>query len=228
MDLTYTGGNAYWDKDGGALSVDNSTPTDRVTWTAPESAGSVTITAVPTDPDEGDKTITFEVVEPSQPRVARKGNTDFKHHKGRPDIGMTCFYLLPPDDVCFYRVEILEEECNADDTGCYEAIPEKGHSPNQNPAPGVLNVVKDYGTLVGADDSAYSGDPGGAAPFEPGHRVWNISVKYHVVGTQSWKYFGNLVEQRITLADDFQTLTCQKGDYSTASARVIQVDSDDC
>lgn len=74
----------------------------------------------------------------------------------------------------------------------------------------------------------YSGDPGTSAPFEPGHRVWNIPVKYRVVGTESWKNFGNPVEQKITLADDFQTLTCEKGEYSTAMARVIKVDDDNC
>lgn len=214
VDLTFSLGSATWTPPssgsllpygGGSLS---STSGPKVTYTAPERADSVTISATGSGCTAS---ITFTVVEPSGARRKQKPGTNLKHDVDRPSIGIKTDLYVLPDDVCFYNIEYRELEATAVTSGVYDHAPLKGagHLPNPNFLPFTKTVEAGLGTKVNSDgDQAFSGDPGTDAPFAPGSVSLDIPYVFRVAGGPEKKF--DTVQQIHTLAADGKTLTVSK------------------
>lgn len=214
--LTFSDGNASWSTSGGTLSPPSGN-VNSVTWTAPNGAAqSITITAQGTDCSA---TISFQVVQPTSRKQIQQPPTNVIHTHNEPDSGMYMEIFLVPDDVCFYNVEIIEEECNATDTGVYALMTDKGHHPSTIPTQGTMTVASGLGTLLAGIDKIYSGYPGTPPPFAPGSRTWKIPFNFRVIGTTAWTFVQNTTQLH-TLAADGQTLQCSKAGGSSPQFKV--------
>ena len=212
MSLSLSFGDAYWDKSDGSLDVDSGDLEIGATWTAPERGNSsVTITA--DSPDYGTKTITFEVVEPSEIRQVTLNPPVLGHHLNRPDFGMLTSVYVWPDDVCFYAITVQELETTASADGVYLRWNGSGHSPT-GPAGCTDEILQGYGTKVNvAYDRAYILDPGvpGPPPYEPGIAILLIPIQFRVGGDDSWKTIAQNLLQFHRLELGGLTLACYKG-----------------
>lgn len=187
--------------------------TDVNWWTAPP-RGKPLVTITATN-DQCTKSIFPMVVEPYDFQMRRNDAYPMIHRVNTPSVGMRLNIYLLPDDVSFFNVETIEEECGADDTGIYQYMTDKGHYPTTIPIPYSMEVVSGLGTKASWPwvDRIYSGFPGGMPPpygdSDPGSRIWDIPSGFRVVGTQEW-VFVKQVRQQHTLAADKVTLTCTK------------------
>jgi len=157
-------------------------------------------------------TITFTIIEPSS--VAMRRTSAVEHAQNRPDIGMRTAIWLGPDTVNFYNIQYREVDVACTATGVYAPFAGVGH----DAAPATLSmqtaVVAGRGTRAWATDHVYSGDPGTAAPFAPGHETFNIPYEFRVFGG-SFKRFAR-ARQRCRLAADADSLSASKvGAYAS-------------
>ncbi len=202
--LTYTGGNTTWSTTGGTLSA---TTGPRVWLTAPDTAGSITVTA-------GSATIVFTVIAPSGVVMDRRGA--MQHDKGYPNSGIRMRPYLAPDSVNFYNIVYHEMDVNGVPTpGEYSCNPfSKGHCKAGGggvPCPdlGVTNnVVSGKGTETKWDDCAYSGWCTNTPPFAPGSVSLSIPHEYKVGGGSAHPFAP--VSQVHTVEADGNTLTTTK------------------
>jgi hypothetical protein len=158
--LTYSLGAATWtmsppDPEGGSLS---STSGASVTYTAPDRATSVTITATG---GGCTKTITLTIVEPSSIRMERRPGTRGNHTINTASVGFIADIYVLPADVSFEHCSYLESEVDAVGTGCFQqfyANNHVGHHPNTSPIPIGPPVSDTSGSKVnGFDKIAASG-----------------------------------------------------------------------
>lgn len=194
--LTVTGNPATWSKSGDGTLSPNSGTQASVTFTAGESAGSVTITATGSG-CSCSNSITFTVVEPSSWKMKRKSGTNLKHTNGRPDCGWTGSMYIQPTDVNFYRVETREMDSQAVTTGSYGVFNNVWHGnyPLPDRASSWLSVGSHTdadGSKVNMIDNIYSGDPAAAAnpappatppPFVVGTMYFSIVFQWRVTGS---------------------------------------------
>jgi hypothetical protein len=156
---------------------------------------------------EGAAQVIFQVIAPSGILMKRLST---RHAQGWPDIGMEAEVFLAPDEVCFYRLGIREDDVPAQDQGCYGFIVDKSHHPNPNPVFFVDIVDAGFGTLCQINDTPWSGAVELIPPVPRwGIRVWDIPV-YYVVGTGTLETHLENLEQRHQLALDGETLSCKK------------------
>ena len=214
VNLTFSHGSANWTTTGGRLSA---TSGSTVVFTAPDRAASITVTATATSV-RCNPTITFTVIEPSGISQQQTAGTKVKHTKNKPDSGMKMDIYMLPDNVCFYNVESIELDANANDNGTYTGISDKSHHPSTDPTTNSMTVVAGLGTKAGAVDQAYSGYPAGRPPFTPGTRTWSIPTNFRV-GSGAWKLITNVTQQH-TLAGDGTSLTTTKAGGSSPTVQV--------
>jgi len=162
-----------------------------VSFTAGDTAGSVTITATGSGCS---CTITCTVVEPSGWTMIRQQSTNLQHTHGRPDCGWKGMTFFHPDDVNFYRVEDREKDSQAVATGSYLSFHGVWHGtyPPPDRVSGWFPLVRHTagGTTDDAPDEIYSGDPGAgdtgaATPFTPGKMHFPITLQWRVVGSSN-------------------------------------------
>jgi hypothetical protein len=189
IELTVSPGPATWEITSGTGKLSPKSGT-KVTYTADDKAGSVTITA--TKPDCS-CTIILTIVEPSSWTMKRQPSTNLKHTNGRPDCGWKGIMYVHPDDVNFYRVETREKDSQAVATGSYATF--NGVKHGNYPPPDNASVwfaitrhSETDGSTDDAPDDIYSGDPGtgatGAAPpFKIGKMHFPITIQWRVAGS---------------------------------------------
>jgi hypothetical protein len=185
--VTYSLGAATWTAAGGGTF--SATEGATVTFTAPNTAGSVTLTATGGGCTQ---TITFTVVEPNGVRMHKKFNAGhIQHTANMPDIGTLCNIFLAPADVNFHRVQFLELEIGQTATGVYACLNGSGHGPNPNGLGATTHVNAGVGTFMAATDHVYSGHCGVA----------------YVAGTTGTEHFAIPWQWRVGGAGAFKTFT---------------------
>jgi hypothetical protein len=209
VDLTHPTGSVMWSATAGTLSARTGAT---VRLTAPDTTQTVTVTG-------GGDTIDFTVLAPSGVHMDRYPGTGIRHTQTLPDSGIQTLPFLLPDNVNFYNIRYHEVDSAATASGHWTCQIGDGHDPH--PATLTLSdtVVAGKGTQANAQDSAYSGHCGSAAPLTPGHKTWVIPYEY-IVGTGSFIRFV-AVTQVHTLAADRSTCNSDKagahGDTTVAS-----------
>jgi hypothetical protein len=207
--LEYTQGSTTWATTGGKLS---STVGSKVRLDAPETAGTITVTA-------GTASVSFAVLAPSQIFMDRRGG--MKHTKNFPDSGIRVRPHLLPDTVNFYRVIYHEMDVAFTTTGgSYSCNPgKKGHCGKGGggvPCDDLLvsnKVVAGKGTETLRDDCAYSGHCGPGVPLAAATLTGNIPHEYKIVGGSAFHPFLPVLQQH-TLAADLSTLATTKASAS--------------
>jgi type VI secretion system secreted protein VgrG len=206
--LTVNPGPASWTVSGGngTLSPSSGSNTS-ITYTAGDSAGTVTITA------HGPNctcTIVFTVVEPSNWTMKRKLNTNLFHRAGIPECGWKGEAYIHPNDVNFYRVEVREKDSKGVTTGSFhpfEGIYHGNYPPPDRVSPWFpLPTHTDTdGTKADLVDTIYSGYPGSASvgavpPFHPGTLYFPMVWQWRV-GTGATKSFPQVRQEHEISAD---------------------------
>ena len=152
---TFSLGNATWSLSGvGKLSVFSGGAAQSVTYTAPDTAGTATLTATGSGCTDS---IKFTIVAPSEVNMVRI--SDVEHNQETTDIGMWLSWYIGPDDVSFYNIQVHEVNCMPTSSGVYSCITE-GHSDNPATvsAETPTTVVPGKGTKMHVKDHHYSGD----------------------------------------------------------------------
>jgi hypothetical protein len=207
--LYFTGGGASWTATAGSLEINPPETGQWNNWTAPASAGSVTITA---QGEHSSATITFTVVEPSDIKMMPSQGYDLKHHYNEADLGERTDIYFMPDDVNFYAVVWRERDCpRIIDGGVYLYVPGVGHQPNPNPIQCSTIVKEGWGTYAGYD-RIYSGRPvNPPVPYQPSNMYLDIPWRFKTVDGLLWSQFKfSPVRQTHTLAKDGTSLFVRK------------------
>ena len=197
--LTVTPGPATWAiTSGGGTLNPNSGSHSSITYTADDTAGSVTITASGAGCS---CTITFSVVEPSHWTMKRRAGTNLGHTHNRPDCSWFGTMLIHPNDVNFYRIETRELNSTITVSGSYSPFAGLKHQGSTQTESAFFAVIKhsdSEGSEVGLSDNIATGDPGptatgavappgaapptGAAPpFTPGTHFFPITWQWRVL-----------------------------------------------
>jgi len=132
VDVTFSLGAATWtfSPNEGMLS---STSGSTVTYTAPDRASTVIITATG---GGCSCSITFHIIEPSGIRMVRQPGTQRKHTFHRASTGFIADIYFLPETVSFEHCSYVESDVDAVGTGCFQqyfANNSVGHHPNPNP-----------------------------------------------------------------------------------------------
>lgn len=178
------------------------------TFTAGDTAGSVTITATCADCT---CTITFSVVEPANWTMKRQPGTNLKHTAGRPDCGWKGIAYIHPNDVNFYRVETREKDSKYVGTGSYASYNGDYHGNYDPPErasdwfPLTRHSEAD-GSTDDTPDSIYTGLPsaaqtGNAPPFKVGAGHFPITWQWRVVGKAKIHDFPTVRQEDEIFAD---------------------------
>ena len=214
--LTYSCGSATWSKSGGGTL--SSTSGASVTFTAPDRAGSVTITATGSGCT---KSITLTIVEPSGLVMRRASGSGVRHTTGRPEAGFRATPHFQPADVSFYNIETREQDVAAVASGAYSVWSGIGHSPNSSFISSGT-AVAGVGTPMNGVDNIYSGDPGGSPPFAPGVLTFNIPWEFRV-GAGTPKVFATVQHRQsinaagdVTISKGGVSVTARRGDPTTS------------
>lgn len=200
--LTYSLGSATWTITSGTGTL---SPTSGVqtTFTAGDTAGSVTITA--TDSAGCSATIMFNVVEPSNWTMKRRVGSNVGHTNGRPTCSWFGTMKIHPNDVNFYRVETRELNSTISVSGSYNVpgwVGLKHQGPTQTESNffsiPITSHTEAEGSEVAMEDNIDTGDPGPAAtgaapPFTPGRHSFPITWQWKVLGGTTIR---NFPEQR--------------------------------
>ena len=188
--LTVNPGPATWAITSGTGSLNPSRGSHTtVTYTASDTAGSVTITAK----GKGCTcTITLTVVAPSSWTNKRKAGTNLRHKQYRPDCGWKGIVYVHPDDVNFYNIEVREKDSQYIGNNSYKSYNGDWHG--RYPLPDrvgpwipIVSHTDADGSGYGGADKIYTGDPGAAVtgaapPFKVGDGYFPI-VRQWRVGT---------------------------------------------
>lgn len=193
--LTVSPGPAIWSKSGGGKFSPSSGSHSKVTYTAGDTAESVTITATTSDCS---CTISLTVVKPSSWSMKRKSGTNLKHQNGRPECGWKGILYVHPNDVNFYNIKVREKDSKYVTTGSYRTFNNVWHGnyPPPDRVSAWISIIGHSsidGSNWGGVDTIYSGDSGSAAtgttpPFTVGTGYFPITIQWKV-GSGSAKNF---------------------------------------
>jgi hypothetical protein len=180
----------------------------RVKFTAPDTAGIVTITA-------GGASVNFDVIAPKDVLMTREPG--YRHNQDAPNFGIKTQPYLLPDNVNFHHVTYHEKDVVgvATNPGVYACNPSaNGHCGKGGTGDCgdlAMNdvVVAGKGTRAKKMDCVYSGQCGTPPPDIPGSLVLTIPYEYKV-GASGTYYPIKDVIQHHTLEADSVTLTADK------------------
>lgn len=197
IELTIDSGSATWAITSGKGKIIPAGNKSKVTFTADETAGNVTITA---NSSCCQCNVSFTVVEPAGWSMKRKLGTNLKHKNGRPDCGWYGTIYVQPNDVNFYNVKIREKDSSYKGTGSYIGYngDKHGNYPGPEFASAWLSLTKHSianGTEMAGKDDIYTGDPGSgvtgtAPPFNVGAGYFPIIFQWKVGASGSLNNFG--------------------------------------
>jgi hypothetical protein len=183
--VTYSLGAATWTKagDGDMSSTSGAT----ITFTAPNTAGTTTLTATGSGCT---KDIAFTIVAPASVHMTRLHPGQVEHNQTYANIGMLTNIYLGPEDVNFHRVETLEEDVACIANGVYACRNGDGHHPNPDGLPALTEVVAGRGTKMYGRDHIYSGCcPDPCSPWvapQTGSEHYPIPWKWRVGTAGAW------------------------------------------
>ncbi|HTX39060.1 MAG TPA: hypothetical protein VME43_28745 [Bryobacteraceae bacterium] len=167
-----------------------------VTYTAPDRANTVTITATA----GGSATITFTIVEPSDVSMHRRPNTLGHHTINHASTGLVADVFILPADVSFENCSVQESDVNAVGSGCFQAYYAShptGHQPNASPSSVGPPDNDTSGSRVSIPDLLDCSSSKCAGGWS-----WTIPWSFQV-GSGAQKQFTSVVQQiTITAAGD--------------------------
>ncbi|TCJ12327.1 hypothetical protein EZJ19_12380 [Parasulfuritortus cantonensis] len=207
MTLTHSAGSAAWTSTAGTLSAVNGIS---VTFTAPDTAGGVTVRA-------NAASLTFTVLAPTALVMDREPGTVVKHTQNSADSGIQTRPYLLPDVVNFHNVQYREMDVagTASSPGPYSCNPASGGHCRAGGGGAPCNalsmtdtVVAGLGTRAILGDCAYSGHCGTAPPFTAATLLLAIPHEYRV-GSGPFHPFYTVIQLH-TVAADGTTLTTFK------------------
>ncbi|MFA5082930.1 MAG: hypothetical protein WC474_10320, partial [Hydrogenophilaceae bacterium] len=181
-----------------------------VTFTAPDTAGGVTIRA-------NAASLTFTVMAPTALVMDRQPGTTVKHTQNRADSGIQTRPYLLPDNVNFHNVQYREMDVagTATSPGPYSCNPASGGHCGAGGGGAACpelsmtdTVVAGKGTQAIRGDCAYSGHCGTSPPFTAASLLLAIPHEYRV-GSGPFRPFYTVVQLH-TVAADGTTLTTFK------------------
>jgi hypothetical protein len=188
VDLTYSLGQADWAAVGAAGTL-NAVAGPMVTFTAGDTAGSVTITATG---GGCTATLTLTVVLPASFTMKRRVGTNLGHTHGRPDCAWFGTMMVHPDTVNFYRVRVRELNSTITLGGSYNipawvGLKHQGDAQTESAFFGMAGHTDAQGSEVALADNIATGDPGAAStgaavPFTPGTHSFPIDWQWQVQG----------------------------------------------
>jgi hypothetical protein len=186
-----------------------------VTYTAPDTAQSVTISATG---GGCTATITFQIVQPTSVAMEPQYPGKAEHTQDYPDVGLRTNIYLGPDDVNFNRVEFLELEIGCIADGVYACQNGSGHGPNPNGLGATTNVTAGKGTAMNANDHVYSGHCGRTwSRPDLGTEHFPIPWQFRVVGTTTWIAI-QTVDQRVNCAANGLLTASKAGAWASIGA----------
>ncbi len=150
------------------------------TYTAPDRAGSATITAECAGCNCGKWVKTFSIIEPSGAIIDQEANTGVWHIMGTPSVGFKGRPYISPDSVSFSAVQIREGTVAAVCNGYF--LPQNGQMHTAGSFVGMLDVVPGKGTKVNAVDTIQGGDGGIGTPYAAGTFTWAIPWYFKIGG----------------------------------------------
>lgn len=212
-------GNAQWTLAGpGRLSADPGGAT-AATYTAPDVAGTATITAT-----GGGCTcrITFHTIPPSIVNRRIAPGTHTRHVHLTADVGIKSWVYFGPDTVSFMNIHYREVNVPpTTTTGIYNVPGIAGvlHDPHGTPAEPAASatVVPGLGTQGTSTDTAESGSPPNVVPpYANSTEIYDIPVQYRVGG--AWHPVAT-VRQEATM-DNHGNLTMRKAGATSTPVTV--------
>ena len=145
---------------------------DRVIiWTAPENAGTCTLTATPVK--GGPCSVSMDVLAPASRSL--KAKTPRKYTRGRAGSGFEADVTIQPVNVSFGRIETREEKATGVATGYYDKT--LGWNGKVHPEGAWAPVTTDNRLTDGIGTQS----PGSAGPFSEGTFTWEIPQSYRIL-----------------------------------------------
>jgi hypothetical protein len=203
---TFSLGMASWSLSGvGSLSSGTSVLAsvygESVTYTAPDTPGTATLTATGSDCTS---TITFTIIAPTTVHMDRV--SDVFHTQGYPDVGMFTSIFVGPDSVSFYNIRCHELNCTPTVTGVYSCFADSPHDFRPGDFGATTTVVAGKGTQMNTQDQVYS-DYCAKAPANPsGLELYSIPWEYKV-GPGGFHFFCTVYHQATCDASGTCTIT---------------------
>lgn len=202
VDLTATGGTGAptWSANPN-VGTFTSTSGNMVTYTAPDRANTVTITATA----GVSTTIQLKVIEPSDVVMSRSAGTKGNHTVNTVSVGVVIDVVVLPASVSFENIAVTEQDVNAVGTGCTQTFFA------QNPTPHGANSS---GTGVARPTSNTSGSKmigpdladGNFSMKCNGGWSWTIPWQFQV-GSGTPKQFATVVQSIAITAAGQATIT---------------------
>jgi hypothetical protein len=143
-------------------------------WTAPETGGSVTITATPASGTPA--TLPMTVVAPSNRSLVKQ--SDRTYDAGKAGSGFVSRVTIMPNNVSFTGIEVREETAVALATGYYDTV--LGWNGKNHPQ--TARWLPLDNTNSGIIDTVGTNPPGSGGTFAPGVFIWPIPQNYRAVG----------------------------------------------
>jgi hypothetical protein len=190
VNLTCTGGTGTptWTASPTGVGTLSATSGQNITYTAPDRANTVTITATA---GASAPPIAFTIVEPSDVKLQKRPNSKANHVINTASTGVVIDVFILPADVSFQNISVQESDVNAVGTGCFQAYYANnnvGHNPNTSP------------TAIGPPDNDTSGSKmtgpdlaDGTGSKCQGGWSWTIPWSFQV-GSGSQKQFATVVQ----------------------------------
>jgi hypothetical protein len=143
----------------------------------------------------------FEIKEPTDILMTKFPGSSLYHEAGHASGGYCAKVHILPEDVCFYKVKVLEDTCPAIGTGWYafkNNQPTKAH-PRWATAYQVNQDLPDHPSLMEKFDAVWANDPPDPLfPWADGEFIWNIP----------WLFIcGAALEKQFTVAQHKVVLT---------------------
>jgi hypothetical protein len=149
------------------------------TYTAPNKAGEVSITALSGQEQKTLATAGLKVVIPTSLKFVK--NSNIHHQQGHAGCGFRGNVFLQPPGVSYQRLQIREGEFKGKATGCFAADNGVVHEASPQPLPIIL------GNKMDGMDTIHSGPIN--PPYSPGRFEWHIPWQYRVIGEMEWTTF---------------------------------------
>jgi len=194
VELTYSLGTAAW-APADRLSAANGVS---VTFTAPDSAGSVTLTATG---GGCSASITLTIVEPDAVHMIKRFSNPVRvgHIQNTLSMVFTTNVFVAPTDVNFHRIQILELEAFATASGVLATSAGLGHNPNANGTGFTTHVQAGMGTFLAAHDTVGFRNPTPWSAPQTGDMLIAIPWRWRVGGAGAFKRL-RTVNQRFNVS----------------------------
>jgi hypothetical protein len=209
VDIMIDSGRATWAISGAGTLTPSSGTVKQVSFTAGDTAGTVTITATK---GSCKCSITFTVVAPDSWTMVPANPGTVKHVHGHPSAGFLGIMCVQPADVNFYAIQVRELDCKSTAFGSFNPSHNNVYHGNYPPPDRASEWISmgahndDDGTHSNGRDHIYSGWPppsavGTRPPFRAGIFDWSITWQWKVGDHGAIHNFSSQLQESEITAD---------------------------